>query len=82
MQVQGIVIGRYIELFQEIDLPDGQAVTVDIHPKALSLEEKRKIADKLCGSWAVDNTLCPIFKEIEQSRRDNLSRKVEFDAAS
>jgi len=82
MQMQGVIVGRYIELLHEIDLPDGQSVTVDIYPESLSLEEKRKIADELCGSWAVDSTICQIFGEIEQGRRENLSRKVDFDAAS
>ncbi|WP_417910555.1 hypothetical protein [Candidatus Electronema sp. PJ] len=82
MQVQGVIVGRYIELLQEINLPDGQPVTVDIHAESLSLAEKQSLVDEVCGLWADDSSLSPIFKEIEQNRRASLTRKVDFDAAS
>ncbi len=83
MQVQGIISGRHIELLHEINLPDGLPVTVDIRQSgSLSLEEKRRLADKLCGSWAGDSSLDGIFTEIERHRRDSRPREVNFDAAS
>lgn len=82
MQAQGIIIGRYIELLHKTDLPEGLPVTVDIRPESFSLEEKRRMIDELCGSWADDSSLGPIFCEIEDSRRSSSSREVNFDAAS
>jgi hypothetical protein len=82
MQLQGILTGRYIELPHELDFPDGQHVTVDIRPETFSPEEKRRLIDELCGSWASDSTLTDIFSEIESERHDNGTRKVNFDAAS
>jgi hypothetical protein len=82
MQVQGIVIGNYIKLLRETDFPDGQPVTVNIRPDSFSLEEKRRLLDELCGSWTDDSSIDPIFKEIEQHRRDSTPRKVNFDASS
>lgn len=82
MQVQGVIIGRYIELLSETDLPDGLSVTVDIRPESFSLGEKRRLVDELCGSWANDDSLNPIFAEIECNRRNSTPREVNFDAAS
>jgi len=82
MQTQGIIIGRYIELLHETDLSDGLRVTVDIHSESLSLEEKLRLIDELCGSWAGDSSLNPIFTEIEYSRRNSKLREADFDAPS
>ena len=81
MQVQGVIIGRYIELLYETGLPDGFPVTVDIRPESFSLEEKRRLVDELCGLWADDDSLNPIFAEIECDRRNSYLREVNFDAA-
>jgi hypothetical protein len=41
--------------------------------KPLSLEEKLRLADKLCGSWSEDNSLKQIFTEIENQRNSGRS---------
>ena len=82
MRTQGVITGRYIELLHKTALPDGMSVIVDIRPKSISLEEKRRIIDELCGSWAEDRSLNPIFNEIEKHRCDSGPREVNFDAAS
>jgi hypothetical protein len=48
----------------------------------LSLEEKRTLLDDLCGAWAGDSTIGPIFAEIEQERRQTTPREVSFDDPS
>ena len=45
----------------------------------LTLLQKRQIVDQLCGSWANDNSLEPIFAEIQQQRLVNTPREVSFD---
>ena len=82
VQLQGVIIGRYIELLHKTDLPDGLPVTVDIRPESFSLEKKRRLVDELCGSWADDSTLKRIFTEIGHTRRDSGPREVNFDATS
>ncbi|CAN2040019.1 conserved hypothetical protein [Candidatus Magnetomoraceae bacterium gMMP-15] len=79
MQIQGVIIGRYIELLYETDLPDGFPVTVDIRPESFFLEKKRRLVDELCGSWADDDSLNQIFTEIECNRRNSSPREVNFD---
>jgi hypothetical protein len=68
MQMQGIIRGRQIELEREAGLPLGSAVIVNIQPKPLTLKEKQRLVDLLCGAWADDASLWPIFAEIEHQR--------------
>ena len=82
MQIQGIIRGKQIELEREVKLPSGSAVIVIIQPKPLALEEKRRLVDLLCGAWADDASLWPIFAEIEHQRTNATPREVDFDVAS
>ncbi len=82
MQVQGIIRGNRLELYKETGLADGIPVIVDIKPMPLSLEEKRKLTDKLCGSWAEDKSLEPIFKKIGQQRHNSKAREANFEIPS
>jgi len=50
--------------------------------KVLPLEEKKTLAQELCGSWAGDESLKPIFDEIEIRRHTGIPREVKFDEAS
>ncbi len=47
--------------------------------KKKSLEEKKNIIESLCGSWADDNSINAIIKEIDLQRHAYLGRKVNFD---
>jgi hypothetical protein len=80
--LHGVIHGKRIELEEETGLPSGSAVIVDIQPKPLSLEEKQRLADALCGVWANDPSLKPIFDEIERQRALTTPRDVNFHAAS
>ena len=80
--VQGVIRGKHIELEHEIGLPSGSIVMVRIEPKGLSLEEKRRLVMSLCGAWASDASLGPIFAEIEQQRALSMPREVNFHAPS
>lgn len=82
MQVQGIITGKQITLSHKTGLPDGMFVTIDIRCKLLSLEKKRAMVDRLCGSWTHDPSIPAIFHEIEQQRHASKAREVIFDAAS
>jgi len=80
--MQGVITGKRIELEREPDLPSGSNVIVRIQPKLLTLEEKRQMVDLLCGTWAGDASLAPIFAEIEHRRTITAPREVGFNAAS
>jgi len=82
MQIQGIIMGKYIELLYKTDLPDGQVVTLSIKPEILSLEEKKRQIDKLCGSWEDDKSLETVFTEIKNNRLNSMPREVNFDVSS
>ena len=81
-QIQGIIRGKRIELEREPELPTGSVVLVQIQPKPLTLEEKRRLADALCGAWADDPSIPSVFQEIERQRTLAAPREVSFDAAS
>lgn len=72
MQAQGIIRGKQITLSHKTDLPDGVFVTIDICYTPLSLETKRAMVDRLCGSWAHDSSIPEIFHDIEQQRHASL----------
>lgn len=82
MQAQGIIRGKQITLSHTTGLPDGVFVTLDIRWKPLSLEKKRAMVDRLCGSWAQDPSIPDIFHDIETQRHASKPREVIFDAAS
>ncbi|MBI3978098.1 MAG: hypothetical protein HY331_07930 [Chloroflexi bacterium] len=78
--IRGVVRGKRIELEEETGLPPGSEVIVAIRPRPLTLEEKRRLTEELCGTWAADDSLPPIFAEIERIRDATLPRDVDFDA--
>ena len=77
-QLRGVINGKHIELDEEAGLPDGAMVIVSIQPHQLSLDEKRKMVDELCGAWVADTSVSAIFREIEQRRVVTEPRKVDF----
>lgn len=79
-QVQGIINGKYIELDREPNIPSGARVIIEIQSKPLSLVEKRRLVDQLCGSWASDPSLKAIFADIEAQRAITQPREVDFGA--
>ena len=78
MHATGVIRGKRIELEQEIGLPDGAPVELEILPRKLSLEEKLKLVDSLCGAWEDDESLKTIFVRLEKEREGSASRYVEF----
>lgn len=69
-----------IKLPEWVNIPDGTKVKVRIETETTK-EEKRNLAEELCGSWAGDQTIDAIFEEIEKERHSYLGRKVNFDVS-
>lgn len=82
LQMQGTVRGKQIELEDDTGLPSGSIVTVNIQPRPLLLEEKRRLLLLLCGAWAGDSSIPSIFAEIERQRAVSAPRLANFDVAS
>ena len=82
MHVQGIIKGKQIELSRKTGIPDGMAIMVDIHVVMPTFTEQRQLVDQLCGAWANDPSLSPIFTEIDAQRHRSLPRDISFDVSS
>ncbi len=44
----------------------------------LSIDQKQNLVDQLCGTWADDKSILPIFQDIEQQRLLNKPPEVSF----
>ena len=44
----------------------------------LSVSQQQNLVDQLCGAWADDPSILPIFQDIEQQRLLSESREVSF----
>jgi predicted DNA-binding antitoxin AbrB/MazE fold protein len=71
------IVKGMIRLPKKVKIPEGTKVIVKIEP-ALKAAEKRKIISSLCGAWADDATIVPIFEEIENERHQYRGREVSF----
>ena len=81
MQVVAIKRGNVLELSEALDIPDGQAVTIEITEiqersgfapiqtrSQLSEEERLARLQDLFGVWKDDEELDEIFAEIDRDR--------------
>lgn len=71
------IIKGMIRLPKKVKIPEGTKVIVKIEP-VLRASEKRKIILALCGAWADDATIAPIFEEIEGERHQYYGREVRL----
>ncbi len=71
------IVKGMIRLPKKVKIPEGTKVIVKIEP-ALKIAEKRKIISSLCGAWADDASIAPIFEEIESERHQYHGREVRF----
>jgi len=67
-----------IRLPKKVMLPDGTRVIVNIAP-VLKTREKLKIISELCGAWADDPTILPIFRKIDHVRYSYFGSEVSFE---
>lgn len=77
MEVKGIKRGKIIELLQEIDLPDGVEITVEVKPVAiLSLSERLNRLTTLFGAWQNQPELDEFFAVIDEERHHYQGREI------
>ena len=80
MQLHGVIDGKHIELEQETGLPAGSPVLVQIQSAPLALEAKRQVIEALCGAWADDPSVAPIFADLQRQRDETAPRPINYDA--
>lgn len=76
MKVKGIKRGQTIELLQDINIPDGAEITVElvlsstknVNANLLTDEEKLNKLNQLFGVWQDQPELTEIFAEIDHQR--------------
>ena len=74
---KGTVRGKTIELDREPDLPDGQRVTVTLHPAATPELPAGEGLRRACGAWAEDAEELDEFLEWNRQQRRPNRRDVE-----
>lgn len=76
MQVRGIKRGQNIELTQELTIPDGQELTLEINiPVSENPAERWQQLCKLFGAWSEQPDLDETFEAIAQERHENRGRE-------
>jgi len=81
ISIPGILKGKVVELEQETGLPQGAHVQVTLEMDMPSLEQRRQLADELCGAWSADESVAEVFRAIEESRQQVTPRGVDYDVA-
>jgi hypothetical protein len=85
MKVKGIKRGQTIELLQDINIPDGSEITVELFLSStknvdanlpLTDEEKIKKLNQLFGVWQDQPELTEIFAEIDSQRHAYRGRAI------
>ncbi|MGL5511389.1 MAG: hypothetical protein ACRDB1_17375 [Microcoleaceae cyanobacterium] len=81
MQIRGIKMGKNIRLRDDIAIPDGQEITMEIQlPIPLTPEERWRQLSQLFGAWSEQPDLDNTFRAIAQERHQNHGRKLlNFD---
>lgn len=77
---KGEIEDHTIQLPQWVHLSDGTRVIITIEPEIsegeeISKEEKRNLAESLCGAWADDPSIDSIFEEIEKERHNHQEKE-------
>ncbi|HAJ64663.1 MAG TPA: hypothetical protein DCP31_40025 [Cyanobacteria bacterium UBA8543] len=78
MKIKGVKRGTTIELFQEIDIPDGSEVTIDVDAiQFISEPERLRKLNELFGLWRNQPELDNTFAEIDRDRHAYQGRKID-----
>jgi len=76
MQIQGIKYGNTIQLAEELDLPDGYTITIEIQPQIPGPTEQQEQLKILLGILAHQPDLDRTFAEIERDRHQYSGRSI------
>ncbi|OCQ95602.1 hypothetical protein BCD67_10285 [Oscillatoriales cyanobacterium USR001] len=78
MQIKGIKRGNIIEISENLNIPDGSEVLIEV-PEAPrgSDEERMKRLHQVFGAWKDNTELEEIFAEIDRERHSYFGRKID-----
>ncbi len=81
MQIRGIKRGKTIELLQDVDLPDGVEIVIEVKTQmTMSLLERIERLKAIFVAWQNQLDLDEIFTEIDEKRHQYQGRKmIDFD---
>lgn len=68
MKVQGIIKGNTIELLEELSLPNGVKISLEIPDNLIQKKLAWEQFETLIGAWANEPELDDIFSEIDRER--------------
>ncbi|NHC34240.1 hypothetical protein [Scytonema millei] len=81
MRVKGIKHGKNIELLEEINIPDGTEIYLEVEiEQPVSEQERLNRLNQIFGAWKNQPDLDTIFAEINTERHAYRGRAIEpFD---
>ncbi len=78
MKIKGIKRGKQIELLEEINIPDGTEIYVEVEvEQPLSEQERLTRLNQIFGAWKNQTDLDEIFNEIDTERHAYPGRTLE-----
>lgn len=78
MKIQGIKRGKQIELLEEINIPDGTEIYIEVDvEQPLSEQERLTRLNQIFGAWKNQTELDDIFAEIDTERHAYRGRALE-----
>jgi hypothetical protein len=79
MQIKGIKRGNIIEISENLNIPDGSEVLIEVpESPRISNEERLKRLHQVFGLWKYETELGEIFAEIDRDRHSYLGREIDF----
>ena len=78
MKIKGVKRGKQIELLEEINIPDGTEIYLEVEvEQPLSEQERLTKLNQIFGVWKNQTELDEIFTEIDTERHAYRGRAVE-----
>jgi len=78
MKVKGIKRGTNIELLEEINIPDGAEIRMEVEiEQPLSEQERLTRLNQIFGAWKNQPELDTVFAEIDTERHTYRGRAIE-----
>ncbi|MCZ8240309.1 MAG: hypothetical protein O9323_00620 [Microcystis sp. LE19-131.1A] len=79
MKIQGIIKGNTIELLEDLSLPNGVKISLEIPDNLIQKKLLWEDLETLIGVWKNQPELDDIFSEIDRERHADLGVEIKFD---
>lgn len=79
MKIQGIIKGNTIELLEDLSLPNGVKISLEIPDNLIQKKLLWEELETLIGVWKNQPELDDIFSEIDRERHADLGVEIKFD---